>query len=89
MQTMDRRQALRNIAAFVAGGMVDPERLLWVPNQQIVVPALGPLGLRFHPDAIKFVMGPCPDLFNPPIPVRADIIFGWVKLESWNDVKLS
>lgn len=37
---MDRRSFVRLIALASASGVLDPERLLWVPKPMIVVPAM-------------------------------------------------
>ena len=60
---MERRQALANIAAFVAGGMIDPERLIWVPGGRTIFlpPAASFLDIHINVHALQA----WEDLFAP------------------------
>mgnify|MGYP001589571287 CR=1 FL=1 len=51
---MNRRAFLRALLAAVSAMALDPERLLWVPRQMIVVPAMPLAGIL---DALKYTYG--------------------------------
>lgn len=76
---MNRRSFLQYLglgaatAAGVAAGVVDPERLLWVPGQKRIFDLGGiQQPLMFHPDAFRLVTKDLP--LNPPTFLTPDII---------------